>query len=87
MFWKKMINVRLTDGNDDIILSTYNGMCIRFNESNVRPMGRVSHGVRGIKLAAGDYLIGMSAASEGDDLLVVTEKGYGKKTPLSEYKT
>jgi len=83
----ELINVRLTDGNDDIVLSTYNGMCIRFNESNVRPMGRVSHGVRGIKLAEGDYLIGMSAASEGEDLLVVTEKGYGKKTPLSEYKT
>ena len=83
----ELINVRLTDGNDDVILSTYNGMCIRFKESDVRPMGRVSHGVRGIRLAAGDYLIGMSTASEGEDLLVVTEKGYGKKTPLSEYKT
>ncbi len=83
----ELINVRLTDGNDDVILSTYNGMCIRFKESDVRPMGRVSHGVRGIRLSADDYLIGMSTASEGEDLLVVTEKGYGKKTPLSEYKT
>lgn len=83
----ELINVRLTDGTDDVILSTYNGMCIRFKETDVRPMGRVSHGVRGIRLAEGDSLIGMSAASEGEDLLVVTENGYGKKTPLSEYKT
>ena len=83
----ELINVRLTDGNDDIILSTHGGMCIRFNESDVRPMGRVSHGVRGIKLSDGDYVVGMSAACDGDDLLVVTENGYGKKTPLAEYKT
>ncbi len=83
----ELINVRLTDGTDDIVLSTYGGMCIRFNEKDVRAMGRVSHGVRGIKLRDGDYVIGISAASEGDDLLVVTENGYGKKTALSEYKT
>ncbi len=83
----ELINVRLSDGNDDIILSTFGGMCIRFNEADVRPMGRVSRGVRGIKLSEGDYVVGMSAASEGDDLLVVTENGFGKKTPLSEYKT
>jgi len=50
-------------------------------------MGRVSHGVRGIKLSDGDYVVGMSVASEGEDLLVVTENGYGKKTSLEEYKT
>jgi len=83
----ELINVRLSDGTDDIILSTFGGMCIRFKETDVRPMGRVSHGVRGIKLSQGDYVVGMSAASEGDDLLVVTENGYGKKTPLTEYKT
>ena len=83
----ELINVRLSDGDDDIILSTFGGMCIRFNEADVRPMGRVSRGVRGIKLSDGDYVVGMSAASEGDDLLVVTENGFGKKTPLSEYKT
>ncbi len=83
----ELINVRLSDGNDDIILSTFGGMCIRFNEADVRPMGRVSRGVRGIKLSDGDYVVGMSAASEGDDLLVVTENGFGKKTPLTEYKT
>ena len=83
----ELINVRLSDGNDDIILSTFGGMCIRFNEADVRPMGRVSRGVRGIKLSDGDYVVGISAASEGDDLLVVTENGFGKKTPLTEYKT
>ncbi|WP_337399030.1 DNA gyrase subunit A [Congzhengia sp.] len=83
----ELINVRLSDGNDDIILSTFGGMCIRFNEADVRPMGRVSRGVRGIKLSDSDYVVGMSAASEGDDLLVVTENGFGKKTPLTEYKT
>ena len=83
----ELINVRLSDGTDDIILSTFGGMCIRFNEADVRPMGRVSRGVRGIKLSDGDYVVGMSAASEGDDLLVVTENGFGKKTPLTEYKT
>ena len=82
----ELINVRLTDGNDLIALSTHDGMCIKFKEQDVRPMGRVSHGVRGIKLADGDYVIGMSVASEGEDLLVVTEKGYGKKTDLGEYK-
>ncbi len=83
----ELINVRLSDGNDDIILSTYNGMCIRFNEKDVRPMGRVSHGVRGIRLSANDYVIGMDAATDNASLLVVTEGGYGKKTALSEYKT
>ncbi len=83
----ELINVALTDGTNDILLSTYHGMSIRFNEEDVRPMGRVSHGVRGIKLSADDYVVGMSMAAEGGDLLVVTEKGYGKKTSLAEYKT
>ncbi|MBE7027700.1 MAG: DNA gyrase subunit A [Ruminococcaceae bacterium] len=84
----ELINVELTDGTNDIILSTYNGMCIRFNEEDVRPMGRVSHGVRGIKLSKEtDYVVGMSMARQGGELLCVTEKGFGKKTPLSEYKT
>jgi len=83
----ELINVKLTDGNEDILLSTRHGMCIRFNESDVRPLGRVSHGVRGIRLAEGDYVVGMSAAKEDADLLVVTENGYGKKTSLAEYKT
>ena len=83
----ELINVNLTDGKNDVMLSTYGGMCIRFNEEDVRPMGRVSHGVRGIKLSGDDRVIAMSVAKEGSELLVVTEKGFGKKTDLSEYKT
>ena len=83
----ELINVKLTDGHNDVLLSTYHGMCIRFNEEDVRPMGRVSHGVRGIRLMPSDYVVGMSTAREDGDLLVVTEKGYGKKTSLDEYKT
>ena len=83
----ELINVKLTDGHNDVLLSTYHGMCIRFNEEDVRPMGRVSHGVRGIRLMPSDYVVGMSTAREDGDLLVVTEKGYGKKTSLEEYKT
>ncbi len=84
----ELINVALTDGKQDVLLATHNGMCIRFNETDARPLGRVSHGVRGIRLASdGDYVVGMGIVTEGADLLVVTEKGYGKKTALSEYKT
>ncbi len=84
----ELINVALTDGKQDILLATYNGMCIRFNEADIRPLGRVSHGVRGIRLASEkDYVVGMGVAQEGSDLLVVTENGFGKKTPLDEYKT
>ncbi|MBE7010746.1 MAG: DNA gyrase subunit A, partial [Ruminococcaceae bacterium] len=83
----ELINVKLTDGNQDVLLSTYHGMCIRFNETDVRPLGRVSHGVRGIRLSGDDYVVGMSTAKEDGDLLVVTEKGFGKKTSLDEYKT
>lgn len=84
----ELINVELTDGKQDILLATYNGMCIRFNEEDIRPLGRVSHGVRGIRLAsAADYVVGMGVARNDADLLVVTENGFGKKTPLDEYKT
>ncbi len=83
----ELINVKLTDGTNDVVLSTYQGMCIRFSEEDVRPMGRVSRGVRGIKLMGDDYVVGMSIARDDGDLLVVTQNGYGKKTPLTEYKT
>ncbi|MDQ2086005.1 DNA gyrase subunit A [Herbivorax sp. ANBcel31] len=82
----ELIDVRLTDGEKDIILVTRNGMSIRFNEKDARPLGRVSQGVRGIKLSEGDEVIGMGAFIENTSLLVVTEKGFGKRTELSEYK-
>jgi DNA gyrase subunit A len=83
----ELIDVRLTDGEKDIILVTRNGMSIRFKESDVRPLGRVSQGVRGISLDEGDYVVGMGTAMPDATLLVVTENGFGKRTELDEYKT
>ncbi|MFZ5988739.1 MAG: DNA gyrase subunit A [Bacillota bacterium] len=82
----ELIDVRLTDGTKDILLVTRNGMSIRFNEEDARPLGRVSQGVRGIKLEDDDEVIGMGAFIENTSLLVVTEKGFGKRTELDEYK-
>lgn len=82
----ELIGVRLTDGSKDIILVTRNGMAIKFEETDVRPLGRVSQGVRGIKLEDDDYVIGMGASIEDTSLLVVTENGFGKRTELNEYK-
>ncbi len=82
----ELIDVRLTDGTKDIMLVTRNGMSIRFNEEDVRPLGRVSMGVRGIKLDKDDVVIGMGAFIEDTSLLVVTERGFGKRTELEEYK-
>ncbi|WP_010246669.1 DNA gyrase subunit A [Acetivibrio cellulolyticus] len=82
----ELIDVRLTDGTKDILLVTKNGMSIRFNEEDVRPLGRVSQGVRGIKLDDDDVVIGMGVFIEDTSLLVVTERGFGKRTELEEYK-
>lgn len=83
----ELIDVRLTDGEKDIILVTREGMSIRFKESDVRPLGRVSQGVKGITLEEGDYVVGMGTSREDSTLLVVTENGFGKRTELDEYKT
>ena len=80
-----LVNVIRTDGNDNIILATRQGMAICFNENDVRPMGRDAMGVKGITLAADDRVIGAQKAAEGKTLLTVTERGYGKRTALSEY--
>ena len=80
-----LVNVIRTDGNDNIILATRQGMAICFNENDVRPMGRDAMGVKGITLAADDQVIGAQKAEEGKTLLTVTERGYGKRTALSEY--
>ena len=81
----QLINVMRTNGNDNIILATANGMAICFNETDVRPMGRDAAGVRGIMLTGEDYVIGAEKAEEGTTLLTVTENGYGKRTALYEY--
>ena len=81
----QLINVMRTNGNDNIILATREGMAICFNENDVRPMGRDATGVRGILLSEGDYVIGAQKCEEGTTLLTVTENGFGKRTELVEY--
>ncbi len=83
----ELIDVKLTDGNQDIMLSTVNGMAIRFKETDARPIGRVSQGVKGIELEEGDVVVGMEVCTPDTTLLVVTENGFGKRTELEEYKT
>ena len=80
-----LINVLRTNGNDNIILATAQGMAICFNETDVRCMGRDAAGVRGISLNAEDFVVGAEKVEEGKTLLTVTENGYGKRTELPEY--
>lgn len=80
-----LINVLRTNGNDNIILATAQGMAICFNENDVRCMGRDAAGVRGISLNEGDYVVGAEKMEEGKTLLTLTENGYGKRTVLPEY--
>ena len=79
--------VRLTSGEDDILLVTERGQAVRFAEEEVRPMGRTAMGVIGIRLRKGDFVASMEIAEPGGDLLIVTTQGFGKRTPLSEYPT
>ena len=80
-----LINVIRTNGNDNILLATAQGMAICFNENDVRPMGRDAAGVRGIMLTGDDIVVGAEKAEEGKTLLTVTENGFGKRTELQEY--
>jgi len=82
----ELINVKKTDGTSEIFIGTHLGKMIRFAESDIRTLGRVSRGVRGIMLKDGDYAVGMDIMRENTKLLVISENGYGKKTDLSEYK-
>jgi len=81
-----LIEVVLTDGENNIMLATHQGKAIRFAEADVRSMGRVTRGVRGIRLADDDYLVGMCIQREGAQLLTITENGYGKRTDVEEYR-
>jgi DNA gyrase subunit A len=82
----EVIGVRLTDGNQEIILSTANGQSIRFKEEQVRPTGRGTFGVVGMRLDAGDKVVSMEILSLGADILTVAEGGYGKRTEVAEYR-
>ena len=82
----RLIEVKLTDGNNDIVIGTRKGLAIRFNESELREMGRTATGVRGIKLGQGDIVIGIIVVRSASTLLVVTDKGFGKRSNIDDYR-
>ncbi|MDQ0339256.1 DNA gyrase subunit A [Caldalkalibacillus uzonensis] len=82
----ELISVRLTDGQQEIIMGTKKGMAIRFSEQDVRVMGRAATGVKGITLRDDDEVIGMDVVKEDHDVMIVSRKGYGKRTPIDEYR-
>jgi DNA gyrase subunit A len=82
----ELIDVRVTDGSNDVVLATRGGMSIRFSEKDARPMGRATTGVRGIQLDADDRVIGMVVIRRDATLLTVTERGLGKRSQLSDYR-
>ncbi|MGB9635760.1 MAG: DNA gyrase subunit A [Thermoplasmata archaeon] len=82
----ELIDVHISEGNQEVILATADGLAVRFNESDVRAMGRATYGVIGIRLNEGDYVVSMATVEPGEDLLSITENGYGKRTLLEEYR-
>ena len=81
----ELVNVRMSPGDEELIILSRQGMAVRFKEDDVRQMGRTATGVRGIRLREGDEVVAMDSAAEGTQILVVTENGYGKRTPLDQY--
>ncbi len=83
----KLIDVKITDGKQEIVIGTHNGMAIRFNEKDIRPMGRTASGVRAIRLGKNDFVIGLVAVRrQGASILIVTDMGYGKRSELQDYR-
>ena len=82
----RLITVRETDGEQKILIATHDGLAVCFDEADVRPMGREAMGVRGIRLREGDYVVGAARAKPGHEVLSITERGYGKRTPVEEYR-
>jgi DNA gyrase subunit A len=82
----ELINVRIADDSEDIVMGTHEGYAIRFHVADIRPTGRTSMGVRGINLRSGDEVVGMDILSDVSDVLCVSEKGYGKRTPAEQYR-
>ena len=82
----EVLSVHFTNGNDDVVIASNNGRMIRFNENEIRVMGRTASGVKGIELSNNCFCVGSEIAKEGQDILVVTEKGYGKRTDVNEYR-
>ena len=75
----------MTSGDNEVVISTSQGQAIRFHEKGARPMGRVSRGVRGIRLRPGDHVIGMDVVAEGSDIFVISKYGYGKRTKVAQF--
>jgi len=82
----RLIEVKMTDGSSDLVLGTRNGFAIRFHEKDVRDMGRTATGVRGVRLGKGDKVVGLLVIKRNDTILVVTEKGYGKRSDINDYR-
>ena len=82
----ELISVGLTTGDDQVIMASHEGKCIRFHENDVRPMGRDTQGVRSMSLNKGDYVVDMSIVKEGYQVITMTENGYGKRTDIDEYR-
>jgi DNA gyrase subunit A len=82
----RLIEVKMTDGSSDLVLGTRNGFAIRFNEKDVRNMGRTATGVRGVRVGKGDKVVGLLVIRRNDTILVVTEKGYGKRSDINDYR-
>jgi DNA gyrase subunit A len=81
----ELIAARITDGTQNVFLGSKSGKSIRFHESDVRPVGRASQGVRGMRLVQNDYIVGMEVLTDGKTLMTITENGYGKRTSIDEY--
>jgi DNA gyrase subunit A len=81
----ELVAARITDGTQNVFLGSKHGKSIRFHESNVRPTGRASQGVRGVRLEEGDHIVGMEVLTDGGTLMTVTENGYGKRTSIDQY--
>ena len=82
----ELIGVELSDGDDDILIASHNGKCIRFSENDVRSMGRDSQGVRSLKLTNDDYIVDMAVVKGDSQIVTISEKGYGKRSNVSEYR-
>jgi DNA gyrase subunit A len=82
----ELIAVGLTEGTSDTFLASHKGKCARFDENEIRPMGRMARGVIGMRLESSDHVVGMELISNGTTLLTITENGYGKRTPIDQYR-
>ena len=81
-----LMGILQTDGENDVMVATKKGMSIRFHEGDIRPMGRIAYGIRGIRLRKNDEVVSAEIVDQGCNIVTVTEKGYGKVSPCSEYR-